>query len=52
MYFVFVYARTKVALPSFKGTLNLEPRSDVCPAPSSLVFFVCVSCSNACIFFP
>ena len=29
-----------------KGTLNLEPRSVMCPAPSSFIF---VSCSN--VFF-
>ena len=40
VYIVFVFFR--------KGTLNLKPRSVVCPAPSSFVF---VSCSNK-FFFP
>ena len=46
--FILLIMFTKLVLCIFrKGTLNLEPRSVVCPIPSSLVS---VSCSN--VFFP
>ena len=34
-----------------KGKLNLEPRSVVCPAPSSLVFCVLFKCIFSLVFF-